>query len=219
MSKIQTATQLQDNLDKGFGWRLKEIADLKVAVKQKTSLAQATLIRAGVPLLYAHWEGFVKQASEDYLNFVSCQRLSYGDLKSCFVVFGAKKHLATITKSQRTKINIEAVDFFRRCATTRANLVLANAIDTKSNLNSTIFQNIALSIGIALNSYDAYYNLIDESLLARRNKIAHGEYLDLDSETFRELADEVINLLRMYKTDIENLATASAFKLETTPAV
>lgn len=218
MSKIKTPSQLQDSLDKGFSWRLKEIADLKVAVKQKTSLAQATLIRAGVPLLYAHWEGFVKQASEDYLNFVSCQRLSYGDLKSCFVVFGAKKHLATITKSQRTSINIEVVDFFRCCATMRADLVLSSAIDTKSNLNSAIFENIALSIGITLSSYDAYYKLIDESLLARRNKIAHGEYLDLDSETFRELADEVINLLRMYKTDIENLAMVGAFKLVATEA-
>ena len=38
-------------------------------------------------------------------------------------------------------INIEAVDFFRRCAFERADLMLSSAIDTKSNLNSEIFEN------------------------------------------------------------------------------
>lgn len=212
MSKIRTISQLQDSLDQGFSWRLKEIADMKVTVKGNSSLGQATSIRAGVPLLYAHWEGFVKQASQDYLNFVSCQRLTYGDLANCFVVFGAKKHLAGIAGSRKASINIEAVDFFRRCASERADLVLSNAINTKSNLNSDIFENIAMSIGVPVTPYDAYYNLINESLLARRNKIAHGEYLDLSADDFRGLSDEVIKLLRMYKTDIENLASVSAFK-------
>lgn len=212
MSKIRSLTQLQDSLDKGYGWRLKEIADLKTTVKGRFFLGQSTIIRAGVPLLYAHWEGFIKQTSQDYLNYVSCQRMTYGDLASCFVVFGAKKHLGSITGSKKAIINIEAVDFFRRCAFERADLILSSAIDTKSNLNSEIFENIALSIGVPVGSYDAYYNLIDESLLARRNKIAHGEYLDLDADDFRGLADEILKLLRMFKTDIENLASMSAFK-------
>ncbi len=94
----------------------------------------------------------------------------------------------------------------------RADVVLSSAIDTKSNLNSDIFENIAMSIGVPVTQYDAYYKLIDESLPARRNKIAHGEYLDLNADDFRGLSDEVIKLLRMYKTDIENLASESAFK-------
>ena len=215
MSKIRTVSQLQDSLDQGFSWRLKEIADLKITVRGNSTLGQATVIRAGVPLLYAHWEGFVKQASQDYLNFVSCQRMKYGDLAPCFVVFGVKKHLTNITSSRTTSINIEAVEFFRRCAGERADLILSSAIDTKSNLNSDIFENIALSIGVSVKPYDSYYNLIDVSLLARRNKSAHGEYLDLRVEDFRKLSDEVVKLLRMYKTDIENMASVSAFKATT----
>ena len=48
--------------------------------------------------------------------------------------------------------------------------------------------------------------------MKRRNGIAHGEYLDLSGEDFRTLADEVIKLLRMYKTDIENLASSDAYR-------
>lgn len=211
--KIRSISVLQDELDKEFAWRVKEIAGLKMSVESKAmSLAQATLIRAGVPLLYAHWEGFVKQASQYYLEYVSNQRLKYSELSSCFVVFGAKKHLSHVVESRRAAVNIAAVEFFRSCAEERADLSLSNAINTQSNLKSEVFLDIAMSLGVTLDPYAAYSNLIDESLLARRNAIAHGEYLDLDADAFRKLADEVIKLLRMYKTDLQNLASLGAFR-------
>ncbi|KJZ41724.1 MAE_28990/MAE_18760 family HEPN-like nuclease [Pseudomonas fluorescens] len=217
MSKIRTLSILQDSLDNGLAWRVKEIANLKISVRGSPSLSARTVVRAGVPLLYAHWEGFVKQASQDYLSYVTSQRLTYGELASCFVVFGTKKHLSNITTSRQASINIEVVNFFRKCNTDRADLVLSNAIDTQSNLNSEVFQNIALSLGVPVNPYSSYFNLIDESLLARRNKIAHGEYLDLNEEDFRNLSNEVIKLLRNYKTDIENLASLGAYKINAAP--
>lgn len=213
MSKIRTLAELQDCLDKNYSWRIKEIATLKLVAHGNSALNQSTVIRAGVPLVYAHWEGFIKQSSQDYLKFVASQRLKYDQLTSCFVVFGVKKHLSTIVGARKSSINIEAVDFFRSRLADRADLSLSNAIDAKSNLNSETFENIALSIGVSAKSYDAYYNLIDESLLSRRNGIAHGEYLDLTAESFRTLSDDVIKLLRMYKTDIENLASTAAYKI------
>lgn len=213
--KIRSISILQDELDRGFAWRVKEIAALKMSVESKSmSIAQATLIRAGVPLIYAHWEGFIKQASQDYLEYVSNQRLKYSELSSCFVVFGAKKHLTSVVESRRAAVNIAAVDFFRGCADVRADLAISNTINTKSNLKSEVFVDIAMSLGVAIDPYDTYFNLIDESLLARRNAIAHGEYLDLDAKAFRALSDEVINLLRMYKTDLQNLASMGAFRLK-----
>lgn len=176
------------------------------------SYAQAALLRAGVPLIYAHWEGFVKAASEVYLEFVSNQHLRYEELASCFVVFAAKKHVASIVQSTRASINIEVVDFFRNSSGKPANISLSNAVNTESNLSSVVFKNIAASIGIKTERYAAYSNLLDQSLLERRNKIAHGEYLDIDAVSFGKLADEVLGLLRMYKTDIENLASTSAYR-------
>jgi MAE_28990/MAE_18760-like HEPN len=215
VSKLRTVQQLQDCLDEGFAWRLKEVADLKVSTRRNTSLAQATLLRAGVPLLYAHWEGFVKQSSQDYLTFVANQRLSYGELSSCFVVFGAKKHLANLVQARRADVNIAAVEFFRTCLVDRADLALSGVVNTEHNLNANVFANIAVSVGVATDPYEPYFNLIDESLVARRNKIAHGEHLDLNANDFRLLADNVINLLRMYKTNLENLASTEAFRANT----
>lgn len=212
MSKVRSLGELQDRLDKGLSWRLKEVSYIKSNTRSATSYAQAALLRAGVPLIYAHWEGFVKEASEAYLAYVASQKLNYGELASCFVVFGAKKHVANLVQSRRSAINIQAVDFFRKSAVIQADLSMSNAVNTESNLSSTVFENIAISIGVSTAPYAAYANLIDKVLLDRRNKIAHGEYLDIDAPAFEHLVEEVLMLLRMYKTDIENLASMQAFR-------
>lgn len=213
MSKIRTSTEFIDRLDEAFSWRLKEIADIKTTAIANSSLAQPTVIRAGIPLIYAHWEGFVKESSQLYLTFVASQRLRYDELASCFVVFGVKKHLSTLSNSKDPEANISVVNFFRQQLTSRSDLNLSTAIDTKSNLKSEVFSDIAKSLGITLSFYEPYFKLIDESLLARRNKIAHGEFLDIDKNQFRDLADEIIKLLRQYKTDLENLCITNAHRI------
>jgi hypothetical protein len=213
VSKIKTLNQLQIMLDKEFAWRLKEIADLKFVVKKSEGLRQSTAIRAGIPLLYAHWEGFVKNSATYYLDFVNGQNLKYEQLKSCFVVFGVKKQLNDLINSKTSEISITTLDFLRNELCNKAKLKIDSAIRTESNLSSKVFSNITTSIGLDTSQYESRYNLIDESLLNRRNHIAHGEYLDVEANAFSDLADEILVLLRMFKTDIENAATLGYFKL------
>lgn len=210
--KIRTLGQLQEGLDQVFSWRVKELAYLKGRISSTTSYAQASYLRASLPLLYAHWEGFVKESSEAYLTYVAGQKLPYGQLASCFVVFGAKKHLADLVSARQSKANIAAVNFFRTNANANSNLSLSGAIRTDSNLSSTVFENIATSIGVDFSPYESYANLIDKNLLDRRNRIAHGEYLDVDGSGYFALSEDVLKLMRMYKTDIENLASTEAYK-------
>lgn len=211
MTKLRTLSEFQDALDGSFAWRLREISYIRTAAMGAESFAQIALLRAGLPLLYAHWEGFVKQASEIYIGYVSAQRIPYQQLASCFVVFGVKKHMVSLAQSKSAIVNIEAVSFLRNSDALASILVLSTSVNTEANLGSTVFENIAASVGVTLTPYVAYANLIDKELVDRRNKIAHGEYLELDSTSFEALADEIVKLLRMYKNDIENLASTRAF--------
>jgi hypothetical protein len=95
MTKIRTLVELQEVLDTEMGWRIKEISDFKFATK-RSQATSPTFTRAGVGLVYAHWEGFIKVASEAYLNFVGNQGHIYRDLKTCFAVFGLKRHLGNL---------------------------------------------------------------------------------------------------------------------------
>lgn len=213
MSKIRTIDQLQNTLDSEFSWRLKEIANLKIVVRTSENLNKKTAVRAAIPLLYGHWEGFVKNASTYYLEFVNGQSLTYRELKSCFVVFGVKRKINDLVSSKNSNVSISTLEFLRDELDERAKLKIESAIRTEFNLSSKVFANIANSIGINTQAYESRYHLIDESLLNRRNHIAHGEYLDVDSEGFRELADEILFLLRSYKTDIENAVSVEDYKI------
>ncbi len=213
MSKIRTIDQLQNTLDSEFSWRLKEIANLKIVVRTSENLNKKTAVRAAIPLLYGHWEGFVKNASKYYLEFVNGQSLTYRELKSCFVVFGVKRKINDLVSSKNSNVSISTLEFLRDELDERAKLKIESAIRTEFNLSSKVFANIANSIGINTQAYESRFHLIDESLLNRRNHIAHGEYLDVDSEGFRELADEILFLLRSYKTDIENAVSLEEYKI------
>jgi len=136
----------------------------------------------------------------------------FRELKSCFVVFGLKAHLDILSSSRRAEANTKAIDFVFEQMDKPAKLRLASAIDTESNLSSKVFDNIAASLSIESTGYAVRYHLIDQSLVERRNKVAHGEYLDIDGEDWGKLADEVLLMMRQYKTDIENAATLQLFK-------
>ncbi|MDM8552706.1 MAE_28990/MAE_18760 family HEPN-like nuclease [Desulfobacterales bacterium HSG2] len=211
MNKIRTLTQLHDFLNSEFLWRLREIDDLKSSVRSSSSLRRNTLIRAGIPLLYAHWEGFVKNSSLGYINFVNSRRLRYEDIASCFIVFGLKRKLSQLSSSGQSRFNTEIIDFLLEGLSEKAVLQLGNTVDTESDLSSSVFENIALSVGIDPAPFEARYHLMDESLLKRRNIIAHGEYIDLTPDDYRKLADEVIMLMRNYKTEIENAAVLKKY--------
>lgn len=216
MRKIRTLNDLQDVIDSEYSWRLKEIADMKKAVRSTLGVAASTLIRAGIPLFYAHWEGFVKNTAEAYITFVSCQKLRYEQLASPFLAIGAKRHIHSLVESRKSRVNIAAADFFTNELSNRAQLSFTTMVNTESNLSSSIFENIILSIGFDPTPYESRFKLIDESLLKRRNCIAHGEYLDLDASSYRTLGDDVIALLRSFKADIERAASEGKYKRQPT---
>ncbi|MCX2780959.1 MAE_28990/MAE_18760 family HEPN-like nuclease [Microbulbifer thermotolerans] len=212
MSKIRTIERLQSLLDEELSWRIKEIATLKILVKRSDNIASSTAVRAAIPLLYGHWEGFIKSSATYYLQFINGQSLKYSDLTSCFVVFGVKKKLNDIEASMASETSIAAVEFLMNELNNTAKLKVDSAIRTEFNLSSKVFVNILKSIGFGVDRYEARFNLIDESLLKRRNYIAHGEYLDVEADGFRDLADEILCMLRWFKTDIENAASLGLFK-------
>lgn len=210
VADIRTLNQLQDALDKEMAWRTKEVKAFGLA-SRANGPERRFFIRAGVALLYAHWEGFVKTSSEMYLSFVATRGLKYSELKSCFSVFGLKAKLNTLGTSRQASANIDAFDFILKELDKTAILQLGSAINTESNLTSKVFVNIATSLHIDISAYNSRFNLIDESLVHRRNKIAHGEYIDIGGKEFGELLDDVLQIMREYKTDLENAASTSAY--------
>src|SRR6266700_678693 len=93
----------------------KELTAMKFLVEMRGSSAdqRAALLRGGIALLYAHWEGFIKAAGRVYLEFLRFQRLTYEDLSPNFLALAARSKMQAAAQSNRIRLHIELARFFR----------------------------------------------------------------------------------------------------------
>lgn len=212
--KIRSTLELTSALENALAWRKKEITTLYFQIHncQQVHIKEA-LLRATIPILYAHWEGFTKEAAMFYLELVARQRLKYSDLKTNFVALSCRSTLKEIASSNKTYLHTQLVDFLTFNQNDCANIPYSNVIDTESNLSSIVLKNILFTLGLPFDDFWQGKSLaIDGSLLYYRNKIAHGERHDLEEDAFIELHDLVINSLDQFKISIENTAIQKGYK-------
>ncbi len=212
MSKIRTPEQLYDILDEQITWRKKELADLKSMVEARSAPERTNcLIRCGITLLYAHWEGFVKEAAEAYLIFINTQRLSYKDLAPNFIALGMRKRLNEAFETNKVSLQKDLVTFFLSGMEERCTFV--PEISTQSNLSSQVLKEIISILGLDFSIYEenGIFEL-DDDLLRTRNSVAHGKYEIMRRDEFIELHRQIIKLMELFLNQITNAALTKAYK-------
>lgn len=211
--KVRTLLELTNALDDSLAWRKKEIAALRALISGRLrDHERAVMRRAAVAMLYAHWEGFTKEAALFYLEYVLRQKRALADLTGNFSAMVARRYIREAGQSKKLSVHIATVDRLFAMNTQAPDFFPPKAIDTESNLSSTVLQEIFLALGL---SYDATWQTralqIDGSLLRMRNEIAHGEDCSVDEPTYKALHDLVLDILDWVKTGIENNAATRAF--------
>jgi hypothetical protein len=206
--KIRTVENLSQKLSDDLIWRKKEISDLKglIEMRNYSNSKHQTLLRSGVTILYAHWEGYIKNASETYLEFVAMQKLTYDDLAINFVALAMKTQLNQANETNKATIFTEVASFMLNKMSERSSIPYKDEIDTGSNLKSSILREIVCKLGLDYSFYESKEVIIDEQLLKRRNAIAHGEYLSLDRDEYQQLHDEILAMMENFRTQVENHA-------------
>jgi hypothetical protein len=209
--KIHSVDELLAHLDDDMAWRIKELHELRSAVQGAKGKNVNAHVRAGVAMLYAHWEGFVKSASNAYISYLSYRGDIVRNLKPCFVALCMKSRMAAAQESKTSAVAVSTVSFLLDELDKPIKLPASDAISTQSNLSSDVFKSIVGWIDIDPSRYSTRFALIDKSLLETRNRIAHGEYLMIDASRFESLVTEILDMLRWFKTDIENAVVQKAF--------
>ncbi|MEX6778885.1 MAE_28990/MAE_18760 family HEPN-like nuclease [Limnospira fusiformis] len=210
---MRTTEELSDRLAQDLAWRQKELAQIKalVEIRDISEGRHRVLVRSAVCILYSHWEGFVKLAANAYLDYVRLQKLNYQELSSNFLALAMKEKLKKSKETNKPSVYIPICEFFISELNQRS-VLPKDAISTASNLSSEIFKEITAILGLDFFPYSTKANLIDEKLLKTRNEIAHGEYLVFDRQEYIELHRMVIEMLDLFRTQIENAALQEAFK-------
>jgi MAE_28990/MAE_18760-like HEPN len=211
--KIRTVEDLSQKLGDDLVWRKKEISDLKSLIEIKTYGASKhnALLRSGITLLYAHWEGYIKTAATSYLEFVSRQQITYNKLAINFVAIAMKTKLNEANDTNKATVFTEVASFMLTQTNQKSSIPYKDIISTASNLSSSILREIICLLGLDYSFYETKKVLIDEKLLSRRNAIAHGEYLSLDRDEYQQLHDEILAMMEDFRTQVENHAIQKSY--------
>ena len=200
--KIKTVEQLEELLVQDIAWRKKEMISLKILV-EKDKVNEPILLRAGIALLCAHFEGFIKRASNCYVGYVSQQKKSYSELKENFTALKMEKEFKSCAKSDKHSVHKKLLILHKELLTKRFMEKYDENnpfISTHSNPSSAELEEILETIGIESDIFETKATYIDSSLLEKRHKVVHGERSDLDKQDFLITFKIIIDLVEEYKT-------------------
>ena len=210
MAKIRTVEDLYDEISNETAWRKKELTTSLKLVQQSTN-AQKFNLRSGILLLYAHWEGWVKQVAQLYIRYVNMQRPPYEKLSAAFLGNALKTKISLMEEASTPRVHKEFALFLLEGLAQKASLS-EDLVQTQSNLSSKVFLDVVERLGLPQRpEYSTRANLIDEKLVGRRNTIAHGKFLTLEAEDFLSLQKDVLDLLEIFTNDVHNAASTRAY--------
>jgi hypothetical protein len=212
--KIRTVDQFLDKVSDERIWRIREISTLRLQcyTPDMPEHAAKALRRSFVPIAYAHWEGFVKKVAHYYLELVAMQGLQLGELNSSFMsLYLWKEYGPSISRGKAFSL-VDICNTMMTQDTKKVRIHYKDVISTNSNLDSKTLSDICSTLGLSFTAFETKTLFIDATLVGKRNHIAHGEDQEILKFDMENIKKEVVNLIDIFRNEIENAATSSAFK-------
>lgn len=216
---VQRIEDLQRGLDRELAWRKKEISGLRLSA-MKSDSERHYLFRAGLVLLCAHWEGFLKRGASLYLDHVFSQGLRIADLTPLMVAvafFDDVKNAsgASFPNSERHHISLA-----RRILQGLDEVCVRPGwnISTGGNPGSELLEKILESIGVDPRlgmdgaAWGATVVFIDEQILRDRHHVAHGMSFRLSRNEFLDRAERLSSLLDALHSTIMSSAVSRSYR-------
>ena len=199
-----------DDISNDLDWRESEIASMRIVLASPniSPTQKTTLLRASWALLYAHYEGFCKNTLISYYDFISNSGVKTKDLPEPSKVFALEEKLKELRK-------LPSSNFLEEVSCFEANHMSVKPefpdVDTQSNL----WPNVLIDL---LNTADLntdkvkYHELKLRTLVARRNKIAHGENnIISEVQYYKEFEDAVYDVMYDLAFQVEERLSREPF--------
>lgn len=209
-ASIRTPDQLYVRINEDLSWRQREIVLFNSRLKNDEF--EKTLLRSSVALLYAHWEGFIKNACSFYLSFLASRRLSFQQLRPELAALALRRRLREAGEAKKAAIHAELIKDIRERAAERARIPTSgDAVRTESNLSSRVLTEILTSLGCDAARYEIYADLIDDGLVNARNQIAHGDNSFIRRPEWQELSRQILWIMDDVATQLLNAAVEKTY--------
>ncbi|WP_185753388.1 MAE_28990/MAE_18760 family HEPN-like nuclease [Stenotrophomonas rhizophila] len=213
----QTIVQLQEKIDRDLAWRKKEIVAILRATA-RVSASKQYYCRAGVVMLCAHWEGFLKKAVGLYVKFVFSQELKYTEMSDHFVAISFYDDVVEAAKANypgARQHHLKLSKKIRDATTGPARWKVGTHGNPSSEVLSCLMESIGIDgqLNMSAAEWVAAKTFVDSLLLAERHKIAHGEGLQVDSDVFRERVTIVLSLCQAISDAILAAAQSESYRV------
>ena len=198
MNDLQLARFIKKT-EREWNWRQRELTFFKQALAKADNYQKNVMSRSGVILLYAHWEGFIKNISQSFLESFANTNI---DRSPRYIIV---THIARMNENISKKFNkISRASHFLDCISDGAKVCASihEIINTESNLDYKILERIALSVGMKFDEFETKQQFINRSFVYVRNAIAHGEDRKITEEEFLGLEKDVVSLMDIFKKSI-----------------
>ena len=211
MPQLRTAEEFTAFITSDLTWRIREISDMR-STAATASLPRA-ILRASVPLMYAHWEGHVSVVSRAYLDFLALRRLRYSNLKQSFRLNAFFTTIRRMTQARASYM--EQVAFLSNVVDSggsQLRTVDVDILSTRSNLNSAVLQDLCCFLSLDITQFESDFDFLDKILLYRRNNIAHGQFIEIDIDTLRDMSERVIEMMRKFNNLVDNEVNLQGYR-------
>lgn len=212
-----TTTELGDLLDDCFQWRRTELAALRAEIERTNRAASPhaprdrMVLRAAVALIYAHWEGFVKDACQHYLDFVAKRRLKYRELSDPWLHTSLRRTVSSGSGTSDTVDRLAAA--IRSGGAERAPLARKGVVETRANLRHDTVCEIMNALGLPLGMIETRAQLIDRRLCDARNSVAHGRATFPEPSDALDLHREVLEMMEYVRNAVISAAETAGYRL------
>lgn len=216
---LRNVEDLQSKLDRDLSWRRKEISGFKISARNSDQ-ARKYLFRAGLVMLAAHWEGFLKKGASLYLEHVFAQGLKIQELSPIMVAVAFYADVKKASEANYPNSEFNHIALAKRIQAGSSQICNRSGwnIKTEGNPGSGLVGDILGSIGVdsQLGMDEAHWEVmtkfIDQQLLRDRHQVAHGEYLALTKDEFLTRAERLLDLLEAFKHTIVDSAVSMKYR-------
>lgn len=199
-----------EEISENNNWRDGEFARYKT---ESLNVDETLWCRMCVPMIYAHWEGFVIDALRIMLTHLNQLKLKPDQIPSNLVVISLGNNFSSLSGKQSFQQKIDFTCKFNRLLF--EDVKFKTRVDTKSNLKSNVFKELCEMFGFEYECFSDVFKNIDR-LVNVRNSIAHGENSilpDIDNiktyiESVQVAMDMLLSNIDSYLNDEKYLLSA-----------
>ncbi|WP_283789468.1 MAE_28990/MAE_18760 family HEPN-like nuclease (plasmid) [Bermanella sp. WJH001] len=187
-------------------WRDGELAKFKV---NPHKVDQQLWDRMCIPMIYAHWEGYVVSSLRVLIGHLNKLQLSPKEVDTKLIVIGLGNTYNSLSGKQRFD---QKVDFTNKFIGLFENAIkFKKEIDTKSNLNSKVLKELCDMFGFKFDSFENVSSDINR-IVTFRNKIAHGENSILpDTDSIEKYISSVAIATDILLQEIDNFLSNKTY--------